>query len=57
MKKPKFVAIQVFWYLIAELSLLPVGKQDCFQTLGLQSEGGCLAATGMSEIKTHILDN
>ena len=57
MKKPKFVAIQVFWYLIAELSLLPVGEQDCFQTLGLQSEGGCLAATGMSEIKIHILDN
>ena len=46
-----------FWYLIAELSLLPIEEQAGFQILGLQSEGGCLAATGMSKIKTHVLDN
>ena len=47
----------VFWYLIAKSSLLPVEEQACFQILGLQSEGGYLAATGISEIKTHVLDN
>ena len=32
-------------------------EQARFQILDSQSESGCLAATGMSEIKTQVLDN
>ena len=35
----------------AELSLLPIEGQTCFQILVLQLESGCLVATGMRRLK------